>query len=601
MVLFEGGISLDMSGFLATRYAIDLRSLALFRIVLALCVLGDLCGRASDLTAHYTDSGILRRADLFLLNHLPPDWPFAFGVAGGTWWSQAVLFLLAAAAAGALLVGYRARLAALIAWFLLTAIQMRQPYVLAVGDGLMRWFLLWSCLLPVGESLSLDATLASGPISDPPRRVSVSGLAWWLQIATILIFLALSMWGDLSWRSGHGLAELLDQDLLATGLGERLRYAGSLTDLLSRGLPLLLAVLTLACLTPVATTTIRATAVFVLVLSLLAACLFLDVSRPAILMGGALLSFIPSATWARFAIRAQEDSITLLIPEGCDACARWSHATLAFTGLRYSCSVMSLGRRESLPEHVWHIESSDGRHGSGLDGLGSLLKASPWWWWTAPWLGNSLIQRTAAVLWPSIHDNAPAAQSNDGAIARCGRVGRPTLAWLLLLSALWTTLRATPSAEPATLATQMLHIAGLPAEWSVRALQRSYTGWFSIPGTLVNGREVELLGAGGTLPTIEQAELANRSLRRRPAQVITSLRNQRWRRFFAHSVDSGTREQFLFYGRYLCREWNRLHSDAEQLRSFSFVMMRRAVQHESRVYTTEDYERSELWNHDCFG
>ena len=43
-------------------FGLDLRSLALFRVSLALCTIGDLMERASDLTAHYTDQGIITRS-----------------------------------------------------------------------------------------------------------------------------------------------------------------------------------------------------------------------------------------------------------------------------------------------------------------------------------------------------------------------------------------------------------------------------------------------------------------------------------------------------------------------------------------------------------
>src|SRR5215217_7632278 len=42
-------------------FGADLRSLATFRIVLALLVLSDLANRATDLFAHYTDAGIMPR------------------------------------------------------------------------------------------------------------------------------------------------------------------------------------------------------------------------------------------------------------------------------------------------------------------------------------------------------------------------------------------------------------------------------------------------------------------------------------------------------------------------------------------------------------
>jgi hypothetical protein len=45
-------------------FGADLRSLALFRIVLALLVLVDLTNRATDFYAHYTDAGVLPRTVL---------------------------------------------------------------------------------------------------------------------------------------------------------------------------------------------------------------------------------------------------------------------------------------------------------------------------------------------------------------------------------------------------------------------------------------------------------------------------------------------------------------------------------------------------------
>ena len=45
-------------------FGVDLRSLALFRIAVALVLLADLAIRATDLVAHYTDAGVLPRATL---------------------------------------------------------------------------------------------------------------------------------------------------------------------------------------------------------------------------------------------------------------------------------------------------------------------------------------------------------------------------------------------------------------------------------------------------------------------------------------------------------------------------------------------------------
>jgi len=98
-------------------FGIDLRALAAFRVGLGALLLADLVYRCLDFRAHYTGLGILprelhreifSRAHSAWSLHLLSDAP-AF---------QAGLFALAFAAAVALLVGYRPRVAALLSWIL---------------------------------------------------------------------------------------------------------------------------------------------------------------------------------------------------------------------------------------------------------------------------------------------------------------------------------------------------------------------------------------------------------------------------------------------------------------------------------------------------
>ena len=71
-------------------FGADLRSLATFRIVLALLVLSDLASRATDLTAHYTDAGVMPRTDL--LGQVLGRWQFSLNLISGGALFQALLF-----------------------------------------------------------------------------------------------------------------------------------------------------------------------------------------------------------------------------------------------------------------------------------------------------------------------------------------------------------------------------------------------------------------------------------------------------------------------------------------------------------------------------
>ncbi len=69
---------------------------------------------------------------------------------------QALLFVVAAVAAVALLVGYRTWVASVVVWILLLSIQHRNPLVLGSGDDLLRMLLFWGMSLPLGAVWSVD-------------------------------------------------------------------------------------------------------------------------------------------------------------------------------------------------------------------------------------------------------------------------------------------------------------------------------------------------------------------------------------------------------------------------------------------------------------
>src|SRR5262249_40604753 len=135
---------------------IDLRALAVLRIGLGLAVLADLAVRASDLRAFYTDAGILSRSDALSLFAWLHAWPLCVHMAGGSLWSQVLFFVLAATTAGALVAGWRTRLATVVAWLLTVSVQLRNPFVGAGYDQLLRMLLFWGCFLPLGARMSVD-------------------------------------------------------------------------------------------------------------------------------------------------------------------------------------------------------------------------------------------------------------------------------------------------------------------------------------------------------------------------------------------------------------------------------------------------------------
>ena len=144
-------------GAVTRRFRIDTWTLAFFRICLGTLLLADLLFRARNLVVFYTDRGVL---SIEALAELYPGYQFlSVHALSGAIWFQILLFLLAAIAAIAVLVGYRTRLATALSLVMLVSLQARNPMVLNAGDPLLRRLLFWSVFLPLGASWSVDARL----------------------------------------------------------------------------------------------------------------------------------------------------------------------------------------------------------------------------------------------------------------------------------------------------------------------------------------------------------------------------------------------------------------------------------------------------------
>src|SRR5215211_5294063 len=197
-------------------FGADLRSLALFRIVLALLVLIDLTNRVTDFYAHYTDAGILPRT--VLLEEVLSRWAFSVNLMNGEPLFQAAVFAAAAAAALGMLVGYRTRLMIFIVWVLVLSIQLRNPLVNSSEALLLRMLLFWGMLLPLGAYWSVDRTRSALP-RPSPHFLSLATFGLFMQIAFVYWFTAALKSGP-EWRVDHtALYYALSLDQLATPIG----------------------------------------------------------------------------------------------------------------------------------------------------------------------------------------------------------------------------------------------------------------------------------------------------------------------------------------------------------------------------------------------
>ncbi|MEZ8143865.1 DCC1-like thiol-disulfide oxidoreductase family protein [Enterovibrio sp. FF113] len=187
-----------MSSF-KTVFGIDLRTLALFRIGLALMILVDLISRARDISAFYTDDGLLSRTASMALSS---EYRLSLYWMNGSEWFVTLLFVIAAFVAILLLIGYKSRTMAFISWIFLFSIVNRNSMIVTGGDVLLVVMCFWAILLPIGARFSIDSSLNrryktdENAVPDDHRYFSVVSVAVLLQVMYLYFFTALLKTSD---------------------------------------------------------------------------------------------------------------------------------------------------------------------------------------------------------------------------------------------------------------------------------------------------------------------------------------------------------------------------------------------------------------------
>jgi len=206
------------------HYGVDTRALGLFRIGLGLMLLYDLYSRSLDMTAHYTDEGLMPR------QRLVGGWVgplfYSFHNWGGNVASQAILFAVAAVFAAMLLVGYRTRLASVLSFVLLTSLQGRNYLILQGGDDILRVMTFWALFTPLAGRYSVDAVLAahSGTKAPAPARVfTIGSLALVCQLFAMYVVSAILKAGPAWHQNGNAIYLAIHHHAFATNFGIWLR------------------------------------------------------------------------------------------------------------------------------------------------------------------------------------------------------------------------------------------------------------------------------------------------------------------------------------------------------------------------------------------
>ncbi len=584
-------------------FGIDLRTLALFRVLLGVYLITDLLLRARDLTAHYTDFGIMPRD--VAVSFLSPS-SFSIHLANGSAAFQAGLFGLAGLFAVMLILGWRTRLATVVSWVLLLSLQNRNTMILSGEDNLAILLLFWAMFLPLGARFSVDAALDSAERPAPNAFWSVATTALLIQGMSMYFFSALLKSDPIWIPDGTAVYYALNLNYFATSFALWFREFETLLSGLTYYVWALELIGPILIFTPLLHRPVRAVLMCCFITMHIGFWLCLEIGLFPLISIVMNLTFMPGWMWDGLARRlrpAGSRELKIWYDRDCTFCWKMCRIITTFLCLRDIPIRPAQDDARIGPllerENSWVVTDGDTDH-LGWLALRRLVAGSPLFKWVARPMG-----------W------RPFAAAGDGAYAMVA-ANRPRLARLSEVIWPMRPLRVVPGRLSSLIAALALvfvtvqNVSTLPAAsvrlsdefravrqalglyqfWTMFAPHPEITSpWPLIEGRLTNGMVVDVynrrLGAAPDGP---------------PDVISADYENGRWRKFLSQMEDQSYENipQRLAYNfsEYLCRSWNTGTPNHSQLSTFEIVFY---VEWTNPPGVAKDLNINTVWSHDCFG
>lgn len=574
--------------------SLDLRTLALFRFALGSVLAVDMLNRLVDVQAFYTDWGLWPRAAAADYNG---PLRLSLHLANGDAWFAALLLLVEAAAGIALALGYRARLAGIIAFVLQGSLLNRNPVILLGGDTLLTCLLFWGLFLPLGARWSIDAALARNMPPESNRHLSAAGVGLLLQVLAVYFFSAILKHGDEWWPNGTAVYYTMMLDRYSTPLGRWLLNFPVLMQGLSYYVYFLELLGPLLALSPILQRPLR----FVVMLALMAmhvgfiACMeiglfpWVSLTSLTVLLGGWCWD------WAGQRVD-RGHSIRIYYDRECAFCLKSCHLFRTLLVLP-RCDIQPAQdsvRANALmqAQYSWVvIDAFDVAH-TKWNAFVALLRHSLLFRWLAPMAGLKVWERPGNRVydWVGRHRGAfgtvTAALLPERAVSfEAPRWAQRVAGVYLVAVVLWNTvtidrlpLSVAHAMEPAMLPLRIDQ--GWPM-FAPRPWQDD--GWYVIPGTLEDGTEVDLW-SGKAVDW------------RKPANVEATEPNVRWRTYHTMYWHQHLAKFRQYYAQWLCRDWNVDAPAGRHLLSLRVIYM---LEHTPLPGTAPTIEQRVMWRHSC--
>lgn len=599
---------------LAELFGLDLRSLALFRMGMAIVVIADFLIRFGDIGNFYSRTGALPSE---AYREFQPDLYWSLNLLSDASAAQVVLFVLAIASAVAMFVGYRTRLATIAVWIFVISIHNRHPYLIFAADDVLRALLFWAMFLPLGAAYSIDAALNTHTDPQPRRILSGATVALTVQVCYIYMFSAAYKSTSPDWSlTGDAVYYAFSYDQYATPISSFLldfppilRLATIATLVIEWLGPLLLFV-------PVYTTAIRTVTVVTFILLHISFGLSFELGIFPALSSLSWLAFLPTGFWAwaqRRTQTSQRDGLQIYYDADCGFCKKVVHLLRTLLVLPKT----PLAEAQSDPDiaadmekhNSWVVVDWQGNRRFKWQAMAYVVSLSPVFGWLAPVLRWSPLMALGTKLYEAIANNRRVAGHFTKPfkfrpfhvrtawwkdVITLGLLGFTTvwigkdLAWRTLPPD--HTINRQYKRRTAQVLDKFAHATRLDQSWSIFAPGPPRDdGWHVIRGVLADGSVVDVLRDSSGEPSFDKPTIAERN---------AIYPNMQWRTHFINLNRAIGQQLYPPYADYLCREWNANHSPDQQLQRLEiFFMDERTVP----PGETQTVERTLHWEKTCSG
>ena len=537
---------------LRNLFSIDLRSLALFRVLIAIAVIANITVLALDLNAFLSDNGLYTRAHA--ISNASPYHFSLYYISGAAWYSL-ILLLLTLFAALAMLFGFRTRIATVITWVLIASLSNRISGLASGADTQLTVLLFWAMFLPLGARFSIDAATAKNVGSN--NYFSVATIAALLQVLYLYFIGALLKTGSFWVHTHEAVHYALSSVQITTPLASLLVSFPEVT----RWLTVYVFYLELFAIAFVfAPVVFQHTQAFVLpqlVAMHAGFALFLAIGFFPLISIAGLMLFLPALFWDKILhwwnTRRSRSNITIYYDQHCGFCYK---TCLIFRTLALPAAtpILTAQTHQSAnqilqQEGSWSVHTHTGLFLSRWDAVAYLWRRSPLLWplgilFALPpfrHLGNALygvIARNRAAMGRFTETTVP---FRETALFWPRRETSLILGLLATLVFLWNidTIKTgfvfPEKVKPIMWATR------LPQKWNMFAPQPLHASrWLVVEGVHEEGHKVDLLRNGDESPTHGL-----------PRHGYEAFPGYRWRKYYSR-VDVAAEQDNL--GLYYCNK-----------------------------------------------